>query len=575
MKNLIVLVLLALLAFPGCGRDDNPVRSSGPVIENPEETIVMENCLVVRAVVEEFASRNNGIYPNDVDADTTSAGGTVIDLLPGGRPIENPFTGARTEPVNGEAANPGEIGYLPVNHEDWNVGYTISGFGVDSVIVKLSNIGSQEEAVVRANCLVVRRAAEEYAAGHNGIYPRDGSYSWKDIRRQLPDSRPLENPFTGLLTEPVMRTAVNPGETGYTVVIHDGAVIGYVITGFGESSVIVVSTNLEYSRNEAVVVSNCRTVQKAVEEFAVENGTIYPEDVDCDRTPDGKTVLDILPGRLENPFTGLDTEPERDIADDPGEIGYEVLRLSGWNIGYTITGFGEDSRIAELTNLESPMEAVVRVNCLILRQAVEDFTARNGGVYPEDVDRDTTPGGETVVDLLPRRRLHENPFMREYSEPANRTAVIPGETGYAVYRRYGENLGYVITGYGENSIIAVINSLGYPPEEAIVVSNCRTVQFAAERFAALNNGIYPGGLSDTTPSGDTIIDLLPNGSLLENPFTRCRTEPVNCYAGNPGETGYSVVVHHGCNTGYHISGAGRGGKNIVLIWQALHTDQRH
>jgi type IV pilus assembly protein PilA len=95
-------------------------------------------------------------------------------------------------------------------------------------------------------------------------------------------------------------------------------------------------------------------------------------------------------------------------------------------------------------------------------------------------------------------------------------------------------------------------------KEASVKSNCHTVQLAAEDFAVQSDGVYADNVGvDATPSGDTIIDMLPGGALLENPFTKAATEPVDAAATNPGETGYLPVAIGGVNVGYSITGVGK------------------
>lgn len=582
-KILILIVLLSYLTICGCGRDDNPVDTSTPVIETPEEDLVMANCLAVQSAAEVFAAENSGIYPRDVASDTSSCGHTLLDLLPEGHRLENPYTKSQTEPVDGAASKPGETGYEPFIQNNFTVGYNITGYGEDTVIVKLTNIGSPEEAKVRANCLIVQMAAEEGAAQCNGAYPSDDindrwSFGinpyYNYIGRYLPDRRPLVNPFTGLLTEPVSHTAVDPGETGYTAVRQDGANVGYVITGYGQDSLIVVLTNLDYTREEALVASNCRTVQLAAEAFALQNGILYPENINIDHNAAGYTLLDLLPGGqlLENPYTRLRTEPVDYPTGRPGGIHYDMIQMYGWDICYVVTGNGMYGPIAELTNIESPEQAVLRANCLTLQQAVEEFASLNNGEYPEDVDTDTTPGGERVIDLLPRGHLLENPYTHERTQPVNYTATFPGETGYAMVCPYEypecHNIGYVISGYGANSMQVVVTNLDYQPREAIVISNCRTVQLAVEAFAAQNGGVYPGNTDvDVTPAGETVLDFLPYGVRLVNPFTLCASEPVNASAHNPGEVGYVTLVQGGVNAGYTITGSGRSGTVIIhLVW---------
>lgn len=99
-------------------------------------------------------------------------------------------------------------------------------------------------------------------------------------------------------------------------------------------------------------------------------------------------------------------------------------------------------------------------------------------------------------------------------------------------------------------------------KEASVKSNCHTVQLAAEDFAVQSDGVYALTTADVTPSGLSMIDMLPGAARLDNPFTKNPTEPVDAVAGNEGETGYMVVNPAGTPIGYSITGAG---KNAVVI----------
>ena len=104
-------------------------------------------------------------------------------------------------------------------------------------------------------------------------------------------------------------------------------------------------------------------------------------------------------------------------------------------------------------------------------------------------------------------------------------------------------------------------------KEAAVKSNCHTVQLAAEDFAVQNNGVYASNVAlDVTPSGQTIIAMLPQGLQLENPFTKAATVPTDGVpALTPGVTGYAPIVDlSGSNVGYNISGYGKAAVVISL-----------
>ncbi|MBI4720637.1 MAG: prepilin-type N-terminal cleavage/methylation domain-containing protein [Chitinivibrionia bacterium] len=117
------------------------------------------------------------------------------------------------------------------------------------------------------------------------------------------------------------------------------------------------------------------------------------------------------------------------------------------------------------------------------------------------------------------------------------------------------------------TIIGILAMIAYPNfmsmtrrgKEAVVRSNCHTVQLAVEDWAVQSDGLYPTNVDvDVTPVGETVVDILPQSALLENPFTRAVTEPVNGAAATPGQTGYVVVPDaQGVNSSYDITGFGQ------------------
>jgi prepilin-type N-terminal cleavage/methylation domain-containing protein len=95
-------------------------------------------------------------------------------------------------------------------------------------------------------------------------------------------------------------------------------------------------------------------------------------------------------------------------------------------------------------------------------------------------------------------------------------------------------------------------------KEARVRGNCHTVQLAAEDFAVQNNGIYAATLADALPTGQSLMDLLPGGNPLENPFTLVQNQPIDGAAAGAGQTGYQSVDIDGDGNpdGYQITGFG-------------------
>jgi len=103
-------------------------------------------------------------------------------------------------------------------------------------------------------------------------------------------------------------------------------------------------------------------------------------------------------------------------------------------------------------------------------------------------------------------------------------------------------------------------------KEASVKSNCHTVQLACEEWSIMAFGIYPLDVdTDATPAGSRLVDLLPQGIRLINPFTKANTEPINGAAANPGEVGYVPVIANGVGSGYTVTGSGKQGIVIIMM----------
>lgn len=153
----LISLFVVVLAFVGCQKEPAvyapslpdmamdaprvvmPEQDDDGIIEIPRsmKEQVLENCLLVQASVERFAAENGGRYPYNT-ADATPAGDTLIDLLPGGMLLENPFHHHRTEPVDGAAAVPGQTGYMcAVNSQGNATGYLITGYGLKGEIVQI------------------------------------------------------------------------------------------------------------------------------------------------------------------------------------------------------------------------------------------------------------------------------------------------------------------------------------------------------------------------------------------------------------------------------------------------------
>ena len=125
MIVVVILGVLLAITIPNYMRMQMQARDAG----------VKSNSHAVQVAAEDFAVKNGGVYPADLtDAGTT--GETVLDGLPQNQRLLNPFTRARTEPIDGAAVNKGETGYEPVvDGSGANVGYVITGVGAGALQV--------------------------------------------------------------------------------------------------------------------------------------------------------------------------------------------------------------------------------------------------------------------------------------------------------------------------------------------------------------------------------------------------------------------------------------------------------
>ena len=123
----------------------------------------------------------------------------------------------------------------------------------------------------------------------------------------------------------------------------------------------------------------------------------------------------------------------------------------------------------------------------------------------------------------------------------------------------------VVVIIGILAAIAIPNfiSMQSRAKEASTKSNCHTVQLASEDFGVQNDGVYALNLADAA-AGQTIVQMLPGAALLDNPFTKAATEPIDGAAATEGQCGYAPIVQGGITVGYTITGFGKTALIITL-----------
>ena len=97
-----------------------------------------------------------------------------------------------------------------------------------------------KEAKVKGHAHTLQLTIEDFAARNNGVY----SDAAGDLMPVLPGNQLLQNAFTGANTEPQFAgVAGTEGQLGVQTIVIGGVNVGYTITGFGKSALVLTLSN--------------------------------------------------------------------------------------------------------------------------------------------------------------------------------------------------------------------------------------------------------------------------------------------------------------------------------------------
>jgi hypothetical protein len=286
-----ILWALLPLFILGCSDDSTTVQP--PVPLTPDQQTVA-NVRSVRDALETYAAAHYGSY-----------GEYYIPSLKtlGIEPITNVYSG-ESEPSTIRAAAPGQIGIEPYECGGLVLGYRVTGYGNDHLLITLEALDKvptevrYSHDVTVANAYLVMDAALRFAAKNDGEFSTDVAGDTDHLGDTLMDLFPyglLLNPLTGAKTEPQdgMGLAI-PGAIGYLGfdANGDGEIDGFQMEAYDCDGAVML-TLLPYSAYGEFIWSGSYSLRLAVETFAKASGH-YPHDLDVEATPGGKTVLDLI-----------------------------------------------------------------------------------------------------------------------------------------------------------------------------------------------------------------------------------------------------------------------------------------
>ena len=223
----------------GRGRNGELIRLEN-VSQMPQETIagydlLLANVDTVLVAIEEFREQK-GHYPMDL-AEELGSNTTVVDLLPGGHLLTNPFSGVETEPMDGNSIGiPGGIGYTSIDQDGDGAidSFLIDAYGLNTSVLLVQTPESLEDEWVRTSSNFLKVAVEVFATAAGGVFPRDLDADQTPAGDTLRDLiwRDDLNPYTGASAYQD-GLATSRGEVGYVPVENNGTVVGYIINAWG------------------------------------------------------------------------------------------------------------------------------------------------------------------------------------------------------------------------------------------------------------------------------------------------------------------------------------------------------
>lgn len=349
-KRNLLSALLPLLVI-ACGEDNSMVQPPAPL--TPDQQTVA-NVRAIRDALETYAAAHYGSY-----------GEYYIPSFKalGLEPMTNVYSG-EDEPSTIRAAAPGQIGIESYECGGLVLGYRVTGYGKNNVLIVLEALEKvpvevrYDHDMTVANAYLVMDAALRFAANNDGVFSTDVAGDTNKEGSTLFDLFPyglLLNPLTGDKTEPQDGFGLaTPGAIGYMGWDPgSGNIDAFGIEAYDCDGAIML-TLLPYSSYGEFIWTGAYSLRTAVEIFAKASGH-YPHDLATETTPSGKTVLDLISDTTNgnvpyfvNPYNQDHYIPTLGTPAGKFTIGYQPTETAGTVTDYVITGRGAVDEIVRL-----------------------------------------------------------------------------------------------------------------------------------------------------------------------------------------------------------------------------------
>jgi hypothetical protein len=305
--------------------------------------------------LENYAAAHNGTYGKYVFSPFQQIGLDLFQKL-GLDQMKNAYSG-EDEPSTFRAASAGQIGLEVYECDSTVVGYRVTGYGKDHMLITLEALDNvpadvrYTHDVSVANALEVRDAAMRFAAADNGVFSTDTccdtNHDGKTLIELLqPTGFLLINPFEGQNTEPQDGLGLAwHGAVGYLGSDSSaGSIDVFTIETYDCDGNIMLTLSPFRTQYGEYVWSQAYSLRAAIETFAKSSGH-YPHNLDVETTPAGKTVMDLYSvvgweqaTYVLNPKTQAHYTPTMGSAADSFAVAYQPIETAGVVTDYVITG---------------------------------------------------------------------------------------------------------------------------------------------------------------------------------------------------------------------------------------------